>query len=78
MANRPAPGLVIGDVDRVELERWTRSSSVSAGLAQRARIVLLAGQGVANSQIATRVGVSVSSPVLPGQWAPVEWGEQIG
>ena len=59
MANRPAPGLVIGDVDRVELERWTRSSSVSAGLAQRARIVLLAGQGVANSQIATRVGVSV-------------------
>jgi len=59
MANRPAPGLVIGDADRVELERLTRSSSASAGLAQRARIVLLAGQGVANSRIAARVGVSV-------------------
>jgi len=59
MANRPAPGLVIDDADRVELERLTRSSSVSAGLAQRARIVLLAGQGVANARIAVLVGVSV-------------------
>jgi transposase len=59
MANRPAPGLIIGDADRVELERLTRSSSVSAGLAQRARIVLLAGQGVANARIAAQVGVSV-------------------
>ena len=59
MANRPAPGLLIHDADRVELERLTRSSSASAGLAQRARIVLRAGQGVANSRIAARVGVSV-------------------
>src|SRR5450759_4672930 len=58
MANRPAPGLVIVDADRVELERLTRSSSVSAGLAQRARIVLLAGQGLSNTAIAERVGVS--------------------
>jgi len=42
----------------VELERLTRSSSVSAGLAQRARIVLLAGQGLSNTAIAERVGVS--------------------
>ena len=59
MANRPAPGLIIGDADRVELERWTRSSSLAAGLVQRARIVLLAGQGVANARIAAQVGVSV-------------------
>ena len=59
MANRPAPGLVIDDADRVELERLTRSSSVAAGLATRARIVLLAGQGVANARIAVQVGVSV-------------------
>src|SRR5665648_1268711 len=58
MANRAAPGLVIDGADRVELERVTRSSSVSAGLAQRARIVLLAGQGVANARIAAQVGVS--------------------
>jgi len=58
MANRAAPGLWISEMERVELQRLTRSSSVSAGLAQRARIVLLAGEGVANTAIAERVGVS--------------------
>ena len=33
-----------------------RSSTVEAGLAQRARIVLLAAQGVPNAEIARRVG----------------------
>src|SRR5665647_2148113 len=59
MANRPAPGLVINDDDRAEVERLTRSSTVRAGLAQRARIVLAAGDGVANARIAAQVGVSV-------------------
>lgn len=36
----------------------TRSSSVRAGLAQRARIVLLAAEGMSNTAIAQRVGVS--------------------
>jgi transposase len=36
----------------------TRSSSVRAGLAQRARIVLLAAEGLSNTAIAERVGVS--------------------
>ena len=35
-----------------------RSSTVEAGLAQRARIVLLAAQGVPNAEIGRRVGVS--------------------
>lgn len=35
-----------------------RSSAVRAGVAQRARIVLLAGEGVSNAEIARRVGVS--------------------
>jgi hypothetical protein len=35
-----------------------RSSSLRAGLAQRARIVLLAADGVSNTEIAKRVGVS--------------------
>jgi transposase len=35
-----------------------RSSTVEAGLAQRARIVLLAAQGVPNAEISRRVGVS--------------------
>ena len=59
MANRPAPGLVINDEDRGELVRLTRSSTVAAGLAQRARIVLAAGSGLANTAIAAQVGVSV-------------------
>ena len=44
--------------DRELLEAWTRSSSIRAGLAQRARIVLLAADGVSNTEIADRVGVS--------------------
>jgi transposase len=44
--------------DREILESWTRSSSVRAGLAQRARIVLLAADGVAVKDIVERVGVS--------------------
>lgn len=44
--------------DRAVLERWLRSPSIRAGLAQRARIVLLAGDGVGTNGIVERVGVS--------------------
>jgi transposase len=44
--------------DREELSRLTRSSSVRAGLAQRARIVLLAADGLSNTAIAELVGMS--------------------
>jgi len=44
--------------DRDLLESWTRYSSIRAGLAQRARIVLLAADGVSNTEIAGQVGVS--------------------
>src|SRR3954465_3454732 len=44
--------------DRELLGAWTRWWSVGAGLAQRARIVLLAADGVSNTEIAERVGVS--------------------
>jgi hypothetical protein len=50
--------LGLRDGDRDELVRLTRSSSVRAGLAQRARIVLLAADGVSNTSIAELVGVS--------------------
>jgi len=58
MANRPAPALGLREGDREELVRLTRSSSVRAGLAGRARIVLLAAEGIANAAIADRLGVS--------------------
>jgi transposase len=54
----PAAALVLADDDREVLSAWTRASSVRAGLAQRARIVLLAADGEANTAIAERMGVS--------------------
>ena len=44
--------------DRPELERLVRSSTVASGLASRARVVLLAAEGLPNYVIAERVGVS--------------------
>jgi DNA-binding CsgD family transcriptional regulator len=58
MPARPAPALGLHDGDRERLTGWARSSSLRAGLAQRARIVLLAADGVSNTEIANRVGVS--------------------
>jgi hypothetical protein len=58
MANRPAPALVLV---RVTVSSWsglTRSTSVRAGLVQRARIVLLAADGVPNPETAGRIGVA--------------------
>ena len=58
MANRTAVALVLRDGDRDELERRVRSQTGSASAALRARIVLLAADGVANYLIAERVGVT--------------------
>ncbi|WP_235653594.1 helix-turn-helix domain-containing protein [Mycolicibacter icosiumassiliensis] len=46
------------DSDRVELEKWVRSSSTKAGLALRARIVLLIADGVAHVEIARRFSIA--------------------
>lgn len=61
MANSPAAALLLPDVDRVELVSWARSTSIRAGLSMRARIVLLASEGVANSRIAAEVGTTTTS-----------------
>ena len=58
MANKIAWPLLLRAGDQTELERLTRSSTVPAAAAQRARIVLLAADGVANYVIAERVGVT--------------------
>jgi transposase/transposase-like protein len=55
---RVAAALSVSDEDRATLAGWTRSSAIRAGLAQRARIVLLAADRVPNAEIAARVGVS--------------------
>jgi transposase len=48
----------IRDEDRATLLSWTRSSSVRAGVATRAKIVLAAGNGEGTSSISRRLGVS--------------------
>jgi transposase len=58
VANKTAEPLALRAGERTELERLTRSATGAAAAAQRARIVLLAADGVANQLIAERVGVS--------------------
>src|SRR5437870_5249054 len=53
-----AEALELRDGDRGRLDSLVRSSSVRAGTATRARIVLLAADGVPNTEIALRTGTS--------------------
>ena len=59
-----AAPIFLGAGDESELSTLIRSSTVEAGLAQRARIVLLAAQGVSNTAIASMVGVSRPTVIL--------------
>ena len=61
MANSPAAALTLFEGDRERLVSWTRSTSIRSGLAVRARVVLLAADGVANARIAAQVGTSTTS-----------------
>jgi transposase len=51
-------GVGLSSRDRDELLSWTRSPSMKAGLARRARVVLLAAEGVGTTEIVRRVGLS--------------------
>jgi transposase len=51
-------GVQVPPRDREVLASWVRSPSIRAGLALRARIVLLAGDGIGTNEIVTRTGVS--------------------
>lgn len=53
-----AAALQLRDGDRARLESLTRASTVKAGLATRARIVLLAADGMPNTDIADRTGTT--------------------
>src|SRR5829696_7779134 len=58
MPHPGAPALLLRVGDHERLTGLVRSGSVRAALAQRARIVLLASEGVRNAEIAERVGVT--------------------
>lgn len=68
MANHPAVALPLRDGDRQRLEEWQRCRTVGAGLARRARMMLLAADGVPNSEIAERVGA--------GRVTVIRWRER--
>ena len=57
--------VTVSDDDRVVLERWTRRHTVSQALALRARIVLAAGAGASNADIAAAQGCHVATV---GKW----------
>jgi transposase len=66
-----APGMgsalaetVISDEQRLVLERWVGAQKTPQSVAVRARIVLLAGQRVSNSEIARTLGVSRPTVIL--------------
>ncbi len=58
MARGKAVAIELSDEERVELERRVRRRKSSHGAARRARIVLLAADGLSNLAIAEKLGVS--------------------
>ena len=58
MASHATAPLLLREGDREKLTGLVHSTSVRAGLAQRAHILLLAAGGVSNTEIAERVGVT--------------------
>src|SRR6266704_6057467 len=64
MSPRP-PEIVLSERERAELERLVRAFTTGQQLALRAQIVLAAGDGLNNLQIARELGVDDETP---GHW----------
>ncbi len=58
MPNPVAAAVVLDDDEREQLERWRRRRTSAQALAQRARIVLLAADGLTNIEIAGELGIT--------------------
>jgi transposase len=54
---RVAPTVTIPETDRETLQKWSRGRAVPARLVERARIVLSAGEGKQNVEIADELGI---------------------
>jgi transposase len=57
MPSNVAVTIELTDDERAQLEAWSRRRTSAQALAQRARIVLLAAEGLKNTEIAERLGV---------------------
>ena len=53
-----AVAIELSGEERAQLEAWTRRRTSAQALAQRSRVVLLAAEGLTNTEIAQRLGVS--------------------
>ena len=53
-----AVAIELTDEERAQLEAWTRRRTSAQALAMRARIVLLAAEGLKNTEIAERLEIS--------------------
>jgi transposase len=60
---RPKQRLVLSDDERESLTRWSRRPKSPHSIAQRARIVLLAVDGLSNVAVADKVGVNQATVV---------------
>jgi hypothetical protein len=49
--------IVLSPAEQAQLEHWQRSTTIQAGLAKRARLVLWRAQGLALSEIGRRLAV---------------------
>lgn len=56
-----AAEIVLTADERVELEGWVRRRTSAAGLAMRSRIVLAAADGGTNTELAERLGLSITT-----------------
>ena len=59
-----AVGIELSDEERAQLEAWTRRRTSAQALAQRSRIVLLAAEGLKNTEIAERLAISRSTAAI--------------
>jgi len=59
-----APPLAISPEDLLTLGQWSRSGSIRAALVERAKILLLAAEGLSNTEIAGQVGCSRPTVIL--------------
>ena len=64
-SGRPKAPLTLADDDRAVLERWARRPKSAQSLAVRSKIVLACADGVANKDVAARLGVT---PQMVGKW----------
>ena len=62
---RIAPTITVADDQRVTLQRWARGRSTPVRLMQRAKMILMAADGIQNKEIARTLGVQ---PSTVGRW----------